>query len=100
MNTTFPTGEFWTLDIKDENSDNIDFKARAEKSELQITPVFWVKGNNENMYKKEIKINIADRYIGQDVTGRCLRNKYKIYKVTDYYGLEVFKSEFASCEIQ
>ena len=46
------------------------------------------------MYKKEIKINIADRFIGQDVTGRCLINKYKIYKVTDYFGLEVFKSQF------
>ena len=34
MNTTFPTGEFWTLDIKDENGDKFDFKTRAEKSEL------------------------------------------------------------------
>ena len=42
-------------------------------------------------------MNITDRFIGEDPTGRCLITAYNIYKVTDNYGKEVKSYKYNKC---
>ena len=43
---------------------------------------------------KTAYIDIKNRIVGQDYTGRCAITKYDIYKCTDYFGLAVMESKW------
>ena len=47
--------------------------------------MFYVAGNTDDFYKKEIKINIKDRFVGEDPTGKCLFTNFAIGRVVNYY---------------
>jgi len=81
-NLTFPKDEIWTYDFKNmfTGKDKI-YTTRAIRAKGNIAPSFIIAGDTDYLFKKEILINIKDRFVGEDPTGRCKFNNFTIARV-------------------